>query len=83
MEDDSLAHRKKRSPDLDINIVRTVLRIMEGNPYVETFNGVGAIPNLDDYVIELNTNVTPDQRRYTCSEICLCIAKCFYSTQNI
>jgi len=82
-EDDSLAHRKKRSPDLDINLIRTVLRIMEGNPYVQTFNRVGAIPNLDDYVIELNINVTPDQRRYTCSEICLCIAKCFYSTQNI
>jgi hypothetical protein len=33
-EDDSLAHRKKRSLDLDINIVRTLLRIMEGNPHV-------------------------------------------------
>ncbi|OQU82809.1 hypothetical protein SORBI_3005G023301, partial [Sorghum bicolor] len=63
-EDDSLAHRKKRSPDLDINLIRNVLRIMEGNPYVQTFNRIGAIPNLDDYVIELNTNVTPDQRRY-------------------
>jgi len=40
-EDDSLAHRKKRSPDLDINLIRTVLRIMEGNPYVQTFNRVG------------------------------------------
>uniref|UniRef100_A0A804R7N0 Uncharacterized protein n=1 Tax=Zea mays TaxID=4577 RepID=A0A804R7N0_MAIZE len=35
-----------------------------GNPYVQTFNRLGSIPNLDDYVIELNTNVTPDQRRY-------------------
>jgi hypothetical protein len=60
MEDDSLAHRKKRSPDLDINLIRTVLQIMEDNPYVHTFNRVGAILNLDDYVIELNTNVTPD-----------------------
>jgi hypothetical protein len=69
IEDDSLAHRKKRSPDLDINLIRKVLRIMEGNPYVQTFNRIGAIPNLNDYVIELNTNVTPDQRRYACLRI--------------
>ena len=81
-ENDSLAHRKKRSPDLDINLIRTVLRIMEGNPYVQTFNRVGVIPNLDDYVIELNTNVTPDQRRYACSGICLCITRYYYSTTN-
>jgi hypothetical protein len=55
---------------------------MEDNPYVHTFNRVGAIPNLDDYVIELNTNVTPDQRRYACSGICLCIARYYYSTTN-
>ena len=62
-EDDTLSHRVRRSPDLDINLIRNVLRILEGNPYGQTFNRVGAIPNLDDYVIELNTNVTPDQRR--------------------
>jgi hypothetical protein len=70
--DDTLPHRVKRSPDLDINIVRNVLRILqEGNPYVQTFNTVSAIPNLDDYVIELNTNVTPDQRRYNLFSIIL------------
>ena len=61
-EDDTLSHRVKRSPDLDINIIRNVLRILQANnPYVQTFNRVGSIPNLGDYVIELNTNVTPDQ----------------------
>jgi hypothetical protein len=70
--DDTFPHRVKRSPDLDINIVRNVLRILqEGNPYVQTFNTVSAIPNLDDYVIELNTNVTPDQRRYNLFSIIL------------
>jgi hypothetical protein len=54
----------RRSPDLDINLIRNVLKILEDSPYVHTFKRVGAIPNLDDYVIELNTNVTPDQRRY-------------------
>jgi hypothetical protein len=63
-EDATLAHRARRSPDLDINIIKNILTILEGNPYVQTFNRLGSIPNLDDYVIELNTNVTPDQRRY-------------------
>jgi len=60
--------------NLDINIIRNVLKILrEGNPYVQTFNKLGAIPNLDDYVIELNTNVTLDQRRYNLLSItCLC-----------
>jgi hypothetical protein len=62
--DDTLTHRVRRSPNLDINLIRNVLRILEDNPYVHTFKRVGAIPNLDDYVIELNTNVTPNQRRY-------------------
>lgn len=47
-----------------MNLIRNVLRILHDNPYVHTLNRVGAIPNLDDYVIEHNTNVTPDQRRY-------------------
>ncbi|EEE62888.1 hypothetical protein OsJ_17692 [Oryza sativa Japonica Group] len=58
-EDTDLAHRAKRSPDLDINLVRIILKILADNPYVETFNRVGTMPNL-----EINTNVTPDQRRY-------------------
>ena len=56
-EDQTLAHRAKRSPDLDINIIRNILRILQDNPYVQTFNRVGVVPNLDDYSIELNTDV--------------------------
>ncbi|KAL6854264.1 hypothetical protein ACP4OV_019167 [Aristida adscensionis] len=63
-EDDTLSHRVRRSPDLDINLIRSILRILQDNPYVQTFTRVGSIPNLDDHRIELNTNVTPDQRRY-------------------
>ncbi|KAL6873859.1 hypothetical protein ACP4OV_013941 [Aristida adscensionis] len=62
--DETLSHRARRSPDLDINLIRNILRILQDNPYVQTFQRVGSIPNLDDYVIELNTNITPDQRRY-------------------
>jgi len=62
--DAGLTHRTRRSPDLDINLIRNILMILEDNPYVQTFQRVGAIPNLDNYVIELNTNVTPDQQRY-------------------
>ncbi|KAL6896781.1 hypothetical protein ACP4OV_007353 [Aristida adscensionis] len=63
-EDDTLSHRVRRSPDLDINLIRSILIILQDNPYVQTFTRVGSIPNLDDYRIELNTNVTPNQRRY-------------------
>jgi len=69
-EDETLSHRVKRSPDLDINLIRKVLRILQAdNPYVQTFNRVGSIPNIDDYAIGLNTNVTPDQRRYNLIKI--------------
>jgi hypothetical protein len=37
---------------------------LQDNPYVHTFRRNGAFQNLDDYQIELNTNITPDQRRY-------------------
>ncbi|CAD6255655.1 unnamed protein product [Miscanthus lutarioriparius] len=63
-EDEALSHRVKRSPDLDINIIRTILAILQDNPYVQTFRRNGDFPNLDEYRIELNTNITPDQRRY-------------------
>jgi hypothetical protein len=63
-EDEALSHRVKRSPDLDINLIRNILVILQDNPYVHTFRRNGAFPNLDDYRIELNTNITPDQRRY-------------------
>ncbi|XP_062179629.1 uncharacterized protein LOC133884291 [Phragmites australis] len=62
--DDTMAHRVKRSSDLDINLIRAILRILEQNPYVQTFKTVGAVPNLDEYKIELNTDIALDQRRY-------------------
>ncbi|CAD6226612.1 unnamed protein product [Miscanthus lutarioriparius] len=66
-KDEALSHRVKRSPDLDINLIWNVLAILQDNPYVHTFRRNGAFPNLDDYRIELNTNITPDQRRYNAS----------------
>ncbi|XP_051220245.1 uncharacterized protein [Lolium perenne] len=62
--DETLEHRVKRSPDLDINIVRAILKILEDNPYVQTFKSIGSVPNLDEYRISLNTDIRLDQRRY-------------------
>jgi hypothetical protein len=59
-----LSKRVKRSPDLDINLIRKILAILQENPYVHAFMRNGDFPNLDDYRVELNTNVTLDQRRY-------------------
>lgn len=62
--DADLSHRSRRSPDLDINVVRNILGILEHNPYVHTFRQMGSVPNLDDYRISLNTNIVLDQRVY-------------------
>jgi hypothetical protein len=62
--DEALEHRVRRSPDLDINLIRKILRILENNPYVETFKSLGSVPDLAEYKIMLNTNITLDQRRY-------------------
>jgi hypothetical protein len=60
--DDTLSHRVKRSPDLDINIVRNVLRILqEGNPYVQIFNTVSAIL-WDSRLNTSNVYGEPEQR---------------------
>jgi hypothetical protein len=70
--DESLSHRVHRSPDLNVDLIRKILRILEHNPYVQTFKTVGSFSNLDEYRIELNTNITLDQRRYnapTTSEV--------------
>ena len=64
-KDQTLAHRAKQSSDLDINIIRNILQIKYCKIiHVQTFNRVSAFPNLDNYCIELNTDITPDQRRY-------------------
>jgi hypothetical protein len=70
--DETLSHRIQRSPDLNVDLIRKILRILEHNPYVQTFKSVGTFSNLDEYKIELNTNITLDQRRYnapTTSEV--------------
>jgi hypothetical protein len=70
--DESLSHRVQRSPDLNVDLIPKILRILQHNPYVQTFKSVGLFSNLDEYRIELNTNITQDQRRYnapTTSEV--------------
>uniref|UniRef100_K3XRA4 ATP-dependent DNA helicase n=1 Tax=Setaria italica TaxID=4555 RepID=K3XRA4_SETIT len=64
--DDTMAHRARRSPHLDANLIRTVLdiQIQNNNPYVHTFRHLGQVPNLDEYKIELNTSIFVDQRRF-------------------
>lgn len=62
-EDAGLPHRSQRSPDLYLNLIRIVVELFSKlNPYAQTFNKCGGVPNLDAYVIELNSNVTSDQR---------------------
>jgi len=62
--DETLSQRRKRSPHLDSGLIRTILRILENNPYVRFFRSVGQMQNLDELKIELNTSISVDQRRY-------------------
>jgi len=62
--DETLSQRRKRSPHLDSGLIRTILRILENNPYVRFFRSVGQMQNLDELKIELNTSISADQRRY-------------------
>jgi hypothetical protein len=62
--DENLLHRVKRSPDLNIDVIRTILEILERNPYAQVFKSLGSVPNLDEYRISINTDIKLDQRRY-------------------
>ena len=62
--DETMHHRMKRSPHLDATVIRTILNIMQHNPYVQAFKSLGTLTNLDCYAIELNTSISVDQRRY-------------------
>jgi hypothetical protein len=62
--DENLVHRAKRSPDLNIEVIRRILGILEQNPYAQVFKSLGSVPNLDEYRISLNTDIKLDQRRY-------------------
>jgi hypothetical protein len=50
--------------NLDEGVIRTVLRILEDNPYVCAFWSLGNVANLDEHRIEHNTDIGVDQRRY-------------------
>jgi hypothetical protein len=60
---ETIQHRIQRSPNLDEGVIRIVLRILEDNPYVRAFRSLGNVANLDEYRIELNTDIGVDQRR--------------------
>ena len=59
-----MEHRARRSPDLDINLIRKILEILKDNPYVQVFKSMGSVPNTEEYKISLNTDIRLDQRRY-------------------
>ena len=61
---ETMHHRMKRSPHLDATVIRTILNVMQHNPYVQAFKSLGTLTNLDCYAIELNTSISIDQRRY-------------------
>jgi hypothetical protein len=62
--DKTIWHRIQRSPNLDEGVIRTVLQLLEDNPYAHVFRSLGNIANLHAYRIELNTDIGVDQRRY-------------------
>ena len=58
--DETMHHRMKRSPHLDANVIRTILNIMQHNPYVQAFKSLDTLTNLDCYAIELDTSISVD-----------------------
>lgn len=44
--------------------IRKLSNILSCNPYVKIFRSLGSVPNLDEYKIELNTDIALDQRVY-------------------
>nr|TKW09935.1 hypothetical protein SEVIR_6G134300v2 [Setaria viridis] len=63
--DDSIAHRVKRSLNLDENLIHLICGVLiRGNPYVQLFTSLGTLVDIQEYMIELNTKISVDQRRY-------------------
>jgi hypothetical protein len=62
--DADLEQRFRHSPNLDQNLIRKLSNILSSNPYVQIFRNIGSVPNLDEYKIELNTDIALDQRVY-------------------
>jgi hypothetical protein len=58
--DETIRHRIRRSPNLDEGVIMIVLQLLEDNPYVHVFRSLGNVANLDEYRIELNTDIGVD-----------------------
>ncbi|KAL6888323.1 hypothetical protein ACP4OV_009349 [Aristida adscensionis] len=63
-DDPSLQHRFRHSPNLDQDVIRRLVEILKENPYSQTFRSLGGVEDLEEYRIELNTDMRLDQRRY-------------------
>lgn len=55
--DENLFHKVKRSPNIRLDVIPKILPILEHNPYAQVFKSLGAVPNLDEYMISLNTDI--------------------------
>ncbi|KAL6603039.1 hypothetical protein ACP70R_043400 [Stipagrostis hirtigluma subsp. patula] len=62
--DADLQQRFRHSPNLDKGLIRKLVNILSSNPYAQIFRSLGSISNLDEYRIELNTDIGLDQRVY-------------------
>jgi hypothetical protein len=47
--DETIRYRIQWSSNLDEGVIRTVLRLLEDNPYVCVFRSLGNVANLDEY----------------------------------
>jgi hypothetical protein len=59
--DESMVHRRNRSPHLDQNLIQEILRILSDvakNPYLHNFKIPGKSGNIEEYKIELNTSIS-------------------------
>jgi hypothetical protein len=56
----TIKHIIQHSPNLDEGLVRTILQIVEDNPYVWAFWSFGNVIKLDEYIIELNIDIGVD-----------------------
>jgi hypothetical protein len=63
-DDPNLEHRFHHSPNLDRDVIRRVVDILKDNPYSQMFRNLGGVDDLEEYRIELNTDMRLDQRRY-------------------
>jgi hypothetical protein len=72
--DETIWNRIQRSPNLDECVIRTVLQLLEDNPYTRIFRSLGNVANLDEYRIELNTDIGVNHRRYNAPTVSQVVA---------